>query len=428
MARSIEQFQQQFDDLLAYWPNEDQELRKLRSTAFDQFKNLGLPSKHWEDWQFTDFSSLKEIDYRLSRAEDLPQLPDDITERISNTYLIFMVNGHYQPDMTDIPESISVTTNLDHFNFNKKLYLDYKNSNPFSALNTSMMNSGICITLDADVILDKPIQVIYATMDIVDPIMNHPRFIFQLGNNSEVTIIEHYMGSTDLAYFINPVSNVIINNNAKLNHFRIEADDALANHIASTNYTLGADSQLNSVSISSGSKLFRHNIDLTFNDKGGYANLNGLSTIKDDQHHDQHIIIDHFKNTCQSKQLFKYILSDRSSGVFNGKVVVKEDTKQTNADQANKNLLLSPEAIMNTNPQLEIYSEDVKCSHGSTTGQIDKEALFYLQSRGISKSKAIELIINGFAKDIIEQINNEDVKNYIDNKVTNWLESVLIDV
>ena len=428
MARSIKQFQQQFDDLLAYLPNEDQELRKLRSTAFDQFKNLGLPSKQWEDWQFTDFSSLKEIDYRLSRAEDLPLLPDDIAERISNTYLIFMVNGHYQPDLTDIPESISVTTNLDHFNSNKKLYLDYKNSNPFSALNTSMMNSGICITLDADVIIDKPIQVIYATMDIVDPIMNHPRFIFQLGNNSEVTIIEHYMGSTELAYFINPLSNVIINDNAKLNHFRIEADDALANHIASTNYTLGADSQLNSVSISSGSKLFRHNIDLTFNDKGGYANLNGLSTIKDDQHHDQHIIIDHFKNTCQSKQLFKYILSDRSSGVFNGKVVVKEDTKQTNADQANKNLLLSPEAIMNTNPQLEIYSEDVKCSHGSTTGQIDKEALFYLQSRGISKSKAIELIINGFAKDIIEQINNEDVKNYIDNKVTNWLESVLIDV
>ena len=189
MARSIKQFQQQFDDLLAYWPNEDQELRKLRSTAFDQFKNLGLPSKHWEDWQFTDFSSLKEIDYRLSRAEDLPQLPDDIAERISNTYLIFMVNGHYQPDLTDIPESIFVTTNLDHFNSNKKLYLDYKNSNPFSALNTSMMNSGICITLDADVILDKPIQVIYATMDIVDPIMNHPRFIFQLGNNTEVTII-----------------------------------------------------------------------------------------------------------------------------------------------------------------------------------------------------------------------------------------------
>ena len=218
MARVINQFQKQFESLLAYWPNEGQELHQLRSKAFDQFKNLGFPTKQWEDWQFTDFSSFKKIDYRLSWAEDLPQLSNDITERISNTYLIFIVNGHYQPDLTNIPESISVTTNLDHFKANKELYLDHNNSNPFSALNTSMMNSGICITLDADVILDKPIQVIYATMDIVDPIMNHPRFIFQLGDNSEATIVEHYIGSTDLDYFINPVSNIFINNNAKLNH------------------------------------------------------------------------------------------------------------------------------------------------------------------------------------------------------------------
>ena len=322
MARVINQFQKQFESLLAYWPDEDQELHQLRSKAFDQFKNLGFPTKQWEDWQFTDFSSFKKIDYRLSWAEDLPQLSNDITERISSTYLIFIVNGHYQPDLTNIPESISVTTNLDHFKANKELYLDHNNSNPFSALNTSMMNSGICITLDSDVILDQPIQVIYATQNIVDPLMNHPRFIFQLGDNSEATIIEHYMGSTDLDYFINPVSNIFLKNNAKLNHFRIEAEDILANHIASTNYTLGADSQLNAVSISSGSKLFRHNINLSFKDKGGYASLNGLSTIKNDQHHDQHIIVDHLKNTCQSKQLFKYILSDRSSGVFNGKVVV----------------------------------------------------------------------------------------------------------
>ena len=115
----MKQFQKQFDDLLAYWPDEDQELRKLRSTAFDQFKNLGIPTKQLEDWQFTDFSSLKEIDYRLSGAEDLPQLPDDITEQVSNTYLLFMINGHYQPDLSDIPESISVTTNLENFKANK---------------------------------------------------------------------------------------------------------------------------------------------------------------------------------------------------------------------------------------------------------------------------------------------------------------------
>ena len=194
MARVINQLQKQFESLLAYWPDEDQELHQLRSKAFDQFKNLGFPTKQWEDWQFTDFSSFKKIDYRLSWAEDLPQFSNDITERISNTYLIFIVNGHYQPDLTNIPESISVTTNLDHFKANKELYLDHNNSNPFSALNTSMMNSGICITLDSDVILDQPIQVIYATQNIVDPLMNHPRFIFKLGDNSEATIVEHYMG------------------------------------------------------------------------------------------------------------------------------------------------------------------------------------------------------------------------------------------
>ena len=427
MAREIKQFQKQFDNLLAYWPNEDPDLRKLRSKAFDQFKSLGLPTKQWEEWQFTDFSSLKKINFRLSQSKDLPQIPENISGRIPSSYLIYIVNGHYQKDLSEIPESISISTGIDHFQSNKELYIDNNNLNPFSALNTSMMNSGICIALDSNTVIDKPIQVIYSTIDILNPLMNHPKFIFQLGKNSEAKIIEHYKGSTELAYFINPVSNVILEDNAKLCHFRIEEDDALANHIASTNYILNSDSQLNSVSTSSGSKLFRHNINLAFNNKGGYATINGLSTIKNDQHHDQHIIIDHFHNACQSEQLFKYILSDRSSGVFNGKVVVKENTQHTDADQANKNLLLSSDAIMNTNPQLEIYSEDVKCSHGSTTGQIDSEALFYLQSRGISKSKSIELIINGFAKDIVEQINNEDVKNYINTKVTNWIEEVLID-
>ena len=138
------------------------------------------------------------------------------------------------------------------------------------------------------------------------------------------------------------------------------------------------------------------------------------------------MIVDHGNDACESHQLFKYILSDKASGVFNGKVVVREHTKQTNADQSNKNLLLSPKALMNANPQLEIYAEDVKCAHGSTTGQIDSEALFYLRSRGISKQKAIELIIGGFAKEIIDSVQNSDVKSYINDKVTTWLEGTML--
>ena len=189
----MKQFQKQFDDLLAYSPNEDPELRKLRSTAFDQFKNLGIPTKKWEEWKFTDFSPIQKINYRLSQPEDLPQLSNNISERIPNAYLIFIVNGHYQRDLSDLPESISITTNLDHFKSNKELYVNEENTNPFTALNTSMMNSGICIKLDSNVIIEKPIQLIYATVDISDPLMNHPRFVFELGYNSEATIIEHYV-------------------------------------------------------------------------------------------------------------------------------------------------------------------------------------------------------------------------------------------
>ena len=416
------QFQEQFEALLNYWPDENSTLRQLRIKAFNKFKDLGLPSKKWEDWQFTDFSSLEKTDYRLPWADNLPALPSIIPGRIPNTHLILMINGHYQPQLSDIPKGVTISTGFDHFKSNPDFYAINGDLNPFFALNTSMMNSGISIIIDANNIIEKPIQVIYVMTNLSDPLMNHPRFIFHVGKNAEATIAEHYSGSSDTSYFINPVTQVILETNAVLNHIRIQEESSTASHTASTHYTIGREGRLNSVSVSSGSKLFRHDVKLAFKSKGGYASLNGLSLTEKDQHHDQHVLLEHASDVCQSHQLFKYILSDKSSGVFNGKVIVREKTKQTDADQSNKNLLLSPTALMNSNPQLEIYAEDVKCTHGSTTGQIDPEALFYLRTRGIGIHKAMELIIGGFSKDIIDKINNEDVKSYINKKVTDWLE------
>ena len=419
------QFEEQFETLLNYWPDEDSTLRQLRIKAFNQFKDLGLPSKKWEDWQFTDFSSLKKTDYRLPLADNLPALPSIIPGRIPNTHLILMINGHYQPQLSDTPKGVTISTGSDHFKSNPDFYAINGDLNPFFALNTSMMNSGIPIIIDANNIIEKPIQVISVMTNFSDPLMNHPRFIFQVKKNAEATIVEHYSGSSNTSYFINPVTQVTLETNAVLNHIRIQEESSTASHTASTHYTIGREGCLNSVSVSSGSKLFRHDVKLAFKSRGGYASLNGLSLTEKDQHHDQHVLLDHASDVCQSHQLFKYILSDKSSGVFNGKVIVREDTKQTDANQSNKNLLLSPTALMNSNPQLEIYAEDVKCAHGSTTGQIDPEALFYLRTRGIGIHKAMELIIGGFSKDIIDKINNEDVKSYIDKKVTDWLEGAV---
>ena len=421
----MKQFQKQFDELLKYWSDEDPSIRDLRLKAFNKFKELGLPNKKWEEWQFSDFSSIKKMNFRLSKDYDLPALPKTIPGRISNSYIIYIVNGHYQPQLSEIPSSVSIAKSLDHFKSNPELYSIDNSSNPFLSLNTSMMNSGLPIYIKNNSVIEKPIQVVYLTTNISDELMNHPRFSFNAGENSEATIIEQYIGSTSNSYFINAVTQVNIEKNAKLSHIRIQEDDHTSHHTACTNYTLNKGSKLNSTSISSGSKLYRHNIHLKLNDKGADATLNGLSLTKDNQHHDQHVVVDHSNDACHSSQLFKYILSDKSSGVFNGRVIVQENTKQTDANQSNKNLLLSPHSLMNANPQLEIYAEDVKCSHGSTTGQIDSEALFYLRSRGISKEKAIELIVGGFAEDILDNIKNDDLKSFLSENIFSWLEGAL---
>jgi len=425
-------FQEQFDALLENRSDEDRALRDLRIKAFNDFKATGLPSKKWEEWQFTDFSLIEKGNFRLSREKDLPPIPKHIPGRIPNTYLIFIINGHYQPKLSEVPNEVLISTGLEHFQSNPKLY-SFENksvgvsgsSNPFISLNTSMMNSGLPIYIQNNVRLSKPIQIIYLTTELSDALMNLPRFVFHLGEKSEATIIEHYIGSTPISYFTNSVTTIEIENNAHLNHVLIQEDSSASSLTANTDYILHHESELNTNSISLGGSLYRHNIKLNFKEKGSSANLNGLSLIEDKQHHDQHVIIEHSSNACQSNQLFKYILSDKASGVFNGKVVVKEKTKQTDASQSNKNLVLSPSALMNANPQLEIYADDVKCSHGSTTGQIDHEALFYLRSRGLNKKRAMELIVEGFAGDVIQSIQNLDTKEYVNDKVSLALKRIL---
>jgi Fe-S cluster assembly protein SufD len=416
--------QKQFDALLKYWPDEVQGLRDARLKSFDQFKALGFPTKKWEEWQFTDFSVIEKTNYRLSWASDLPQIPDQIPGQIEDCHTVFIINGHYQPPLSDIPDGVTVVTGLDHFRSNPELYAINGSKNPFLALNTSMMNSGVHVLIKPNTLIEKPIQLIYFTTEFSDPLMNHPRFVFHIGKNAQANIIEHYLGVSTLSYFVNSVTQVILDENARLFHVRIQEEAATGSHTASTHYEVKSNAQLNVTSITSGTQLFRHDIQLNLQGKGAEAILNGLSLTDNSQHQDQHVVVNHENDACQSHQLFKYILADKSS---NGKVVVHKHTKQTDANQSNKNLLLSSTALMNANPQLEIYSEDVKCAHGSTTGQIDPEELFYLRSRGIDLKKASELIIGGFAKDILDSIKNENVKSYLNNKITNWLESVLND-
>lgn len=412
MAGEMIHFKNQLDQLLI---NETSKSKKIRLEAFDKFSSIGFPTKKWEEWKFTDFSSIKKSTFTLSGSTNKASNFKSFTKKIQDSFCIFFINGNYSSALSNIPKNITINTKLDFLNSD---LTSAENSNPFLSLNTSMANSGIQINIEDKLILEKPIQLIYLTNQ---SLMGHPRIILKLGRDSKATFIEHYLGLTDESYYINPVTQISLNDNATLSHIRIQEENIKANHTAYTDYALSKDSLLDVTSISSGSSLFRQNIKLKFNGVGAYANLNGLTLAKEKQHHDQHITVDHSNSSCQSRQLFKYILADDSSGVFNGKVIVHKNTAQTNADQSNKNLLLSASALMNANPQLEIYAEDVKCSHGSTTGQIDPEALFYLRSRGLNKQRAMELIVEGFARDVLSPIKNEDVKSYLSDHIANWL-------
>ena len=413
--------QHQFQALLDHWQDERKEIRSLRKTAFDRFNQLGIPTKKWEEWRFTDFSEFKKNEYRLAWGDDLQEIPKHIPGLIPDTHSIIIINGHYQPQLSKLPAGVSVKSHEEFFQFDRDVYSLNGNKNPFLALNTALMNSGIALVVEPDSIIENPIQVIYLTTALSDQLMNHPRIVLKIRINSQATLIEHYIGETKIPYFVNPVTQVSIDENASLNHIRIQEEDVSCCHTATTNYILKNDARLNTTSFSSGAKLFRHDIKLNFAGDNGEAVFNGLCLTKDHQHHDQHVIVDHQQNFCRSRQLFKYILAEKSSGVFNGKVVVRKNTKQTDADQSNRNLLLSPSAMMNANPQLEILADDVKCSHGSTTGELDDEALFYLQTRGIDSETAKSLLIYGFANEIIERVKPKSVLDYIQNRFTDWL-------
>ena len=409
----------------------NESIRSLRLDAFELFKKLGFPTKKDEDWRFTNFSKIQNGYFRLSRPSDLPNNFESPKLLNDNSYPIVIINGHYQPQLSKIPNGISVFSGSDDFKSNPHSYAidsnkaySSKMKNPFYLLNTSLMNSGLCFEIHENIQIEKPIEIFFCTSKIDNTIMNHPRFHFRLNKNSKATIIEHYSGQTKQSYFINTVSNFELEENAHLTHFRFQDESFQSNHTSFSGYSLNKYSNLNCNCLSIGSELYRHNIKVDFTGSNGFARVNGLSLIDSNRHHDLNVIVNHLDNSCTSSQLFKFILSDSSTGVFNGKVIVDKDTFQTNANQTNRNLLLSSSSNMNSNPQLEIHAEDVKCSHGSTTGQIDPEALFYLRSRGISKQRAIELVVEGFAKEVFTNIKDDNIQSRVNQKIGQWLESV----
>ena len=390
-----------------------------KTKAFEKFIESGIPNRKWEGWIHTNLSIISKEKFRIPEKMDTLDNDLDLSNiKIEGAYTLVIYNGHYQESSEPLPEGLKVLTNLEYLERNSWVN-DSIEKSPFDLLNTSLCDSGISLVIDENIELHDPIQIVFFSSSN-DQLIVSPRINVDINKSSSATIIEHYIDQSKL-FFQNSSMVISLKDNASLNHVCIQSNTDSAVNISNRHVSQMKDSRYNFFQFIDGGGLSRSNIYTYLERENAECLLSGITLSDKKQHFDTNIITDHISPNCTSLQNFKSVLNGNSTGVFNGKTIVRENSQKTDSKQSNKNLLLSENAMMNSNPQLEIYADDVKCAHGSTTGAIDEEALFYLRSRGIDRVNASSLLIRGFVSELIDELNNLDIKNYLFNRFDNWL-------
>jgi len=358
-------------------PGQSEALKQLREDAFAYFTDNGFPAVKSEDWKYTNVAPIAKETWKVT------PFPSDFS-----------------------PESEKSEEIVRAFNYRR---------NGFAALNLAFADFHV-IRIAKETSVAEPIELHFAANENT-AIFPHVIVIAEAG--SKATIVESY--SSAEKGFTNVAVQIVVEDNANLTHYRVQKDAAEAFNVGTTEVSVGRGSIYNATSINLGGAISRHDIDVKFTAEGGEAFVDGLYMLNGSQHHDTHSIIDHQVPNCVSHQSYKGVLNDKSRGVFNGKVFVRENAHGTDAQQSNKNLLLSNDARVDTKPQLEIYNDDVKCAHGATVGQLEVEELFYLLTRGLPETLARNLLTYGFAEEIINKIGIESIRSELDKAVLNRL-------
>ena len=412
---SVSDYKAEFEKML----NRDyfsKSLHPYRKEAFAQLENTGFPTRKWEDWRFTNVSTISDGEFNISEISDAPQTTPNIDSyQMEGVDTVVIYNGHYQKDISSIPNGVNLLSGLEYME-RKNGNFDRANNSPFDLLNTAFTDSGMCIVLEKNTLVKSPICILFISNGDRS-IMVNPRVNVDIGESSSLTFIEQHVGDAT-SFFQNESVFITLENNAQLNHIRIQSNSEFTQNMANLNVNQEYDSHYDFFQLVDGSKLGRSNICVQLDGENAQCNINSLTLSKNNQHIDNNIIVNHNSPQTHSTQFVKSILFDTSTGVFNGRTIVHENAQKITAHQTNKNLLLSKKAKMNSNPQLEIYADDVECSHGSTTGQVDEEALFYLRSRGINKQDAMELMVTGFANEVLDKIPHPEIKKAIYTEFT----------
>ena len=401
-------------------------LDSMRAEAAEKFAERGLPSVRDEDWKYTNIRPITKLGFKPFSSQtakiDVGRLKD---QRIAGlqTYQAVFVNGFYADDLsrlTGLPAGVNVhslATMLAHDADRLHSVLGSclpEATHGFSLLNTAYINDGAYIEVPAGCELEHPIELLFVVDGNTDAQTAQPRNLIIAGDNSRFTIIEHYISLGDLKTVTNTISEVLAQPGAKVDHYKLQQESDLAFHISGLYVVQDRDSEVVNHNITLGASLARNDIRFKLRGSNAHCGMNGLYLGSGKQHIDNHTQIDHAVPHCTSDEFYKGVLTDRARAVFHGRIVVHPGAQRTDAQQQNNNLLLSKDAEVDTKPQLEIYADDVKCSHGATVGQLDSSALFYLLSRGIERNLAHSLLTFAFASDVISRVQLPELRDALE--------------
>ena len=406
-------------------------LQDLRERAASRFSALGFPTVRDEEWRFTNISPITTNNFRPADA-DAPLSEQQLGALLyaDAPNRVVVVNGWFRPELSrtqGLPAGVragslarSINSELQAESEIVQRYLGQLpelGTRAFDALNTARLDDGAFVYVPDGIVLEQPLQVMFvSTSASTHPTIHHPRLLVVVGSNAQVRIVETYVGTPGV-YFANALTEVFVAENAVVDHYKVQEESRDAFHIASMHVHALRSATFSSHSFTLGGKIVRNDVVSILDGEGAECTLNGLYLADGDRLVDNHTTIDHAKAHCPSHEIYKGILGGRARAVFNGKIIVRPDAQKTDAKQTNRALLLSDSASINTKPQLEIFADDVKCTHGAAIGQIDEDAIFYLQTRGLTFDEARDMLIHAFAGEILDRVRIDALKGALETEL-----------
>jgi Fe-S cluster assembly protein SufD len=400
-------------------------LQSINNRGLNLLSDQALPSTRDEDWRFTDLSALYRINFQLAQSTTVTATNLEAWTTSDLPIRIVFINGFFCPEHSTI-DSLPSGIIIEPIAHAAKIAQDYLAKQQgmnevFTALNTASFYDGAMIRVAKNQTVETPIHLLFLTVPGAEPIMSSPRTLVIAETGSSATVIEEYGAIGEGTYWTNAVTEVFVAENAQLRHTRTQRESATAFHIGKTAVTQARDSRYALTTLSLGAQISRHNPEIVLTGIQTETHLNGLNLAVDTQLSDTHSLIHFAQPHCIAKQLHKCIVNDRARAVFNGRIEVPQAAQQTNAAQLSRNLLLSPKARVDTKPQLEIVANDVKCAHGATVSQLDDEEVFYLQSRGLDRKDACDILVKGFAAEITEKVPSAELRSRLLQSILNLI-------